>query len=345
MLSQRVVGSFLGALCGSCLGSPYVYMKSNDLLAISQEIGWELSPPSGDMALCLGATQAIGKYGVCVEKISRAYCHVASSSPDDLDLASSVCFSPHLKTPEAIRDCAAFNQFGTLCSSGVLARQLPIVYASIHWDDDVLTKSIEEDTTLTHDEPYVVECAKAFARCLWLILRGKRRVEIWDYLMEQTHDEKTRDSIVSSYFERPRCDCSDPTDIGIALMTSLYHYWHDTPFVMALRSSILSGGATDANAAATGALCGAAQGSYVVPAAWRKGLEPSEGEANSWRTRARAALETLIRRGERRDTTFDHPLLHSALRSKRFVESRRSGTGKALDVHFPEASYRQKNSR
>lgn len=331
MLSHRIIGSFLGALCGSCLGSPYVYMKSEDLISISPQIGWTLSPPSGDMSLCMGSMQSIGRNGVSLESVARAYCRVVSSSPEDIDLVSSVCFSSPLATPGAIRDCAASHQFGTLCSNGILVRQLPLIYAGLDWDDETLMQVVEEDTMLTHDDKHVVESTKAFARCLWSILRGKRRVETWDYLMSQTRDEKVHDCIVSSYFERPQCDRSDPTDIDLSLATALYHYWHDTPFVMALRSSILSGGATDVNAAVTGALCGASQGSHVVPSSWRSEIESPVDETCAWKKRARAALDTIEEYANRRETMGDQSLTRRAcaLRAKRFDDSHRLGVLKS----------------
>lgn len=325
MLNQHIAGSFLGAVCGSCLGSPHVYMKSQKLMEISHQIGWTLSPPGGDMALCFASVGAIGKYGVAFDKIARAYCRISAASPDDIDLAATLCFCPRPQSPDDIRRRAASHGLGTLCSNAVLTRQLPIVYAGIRWDCETLDQAVAADAALTHDDPRVAMCAQTYARALWAILNGKTMLQTWDFLMENAQDEIIREAIVSSYFNHPQCDGSDATDITISLSLALWHYWRDTPFVTAVRSAILAGGSTDVNAAAVGAIIGAAHGTYVIPASWRRDLQIEAGENESWKNRARASLKTLEKFDSNRNDIGASALFRHVmtLRARRLNESRR----------------------
>ncbi len=341
MLNQHIAGSFLGAVCGSCLGSPHVYMKSQKLMEISHRIGWTLSPPGGDMALCFAAIGAIGKHGVAFDKIARAYCRASAASPDDIDLAATLCFCPRPQSPDDIRRRAASHGLGTLCSNAVLTRQLPIVYAGIRRDCETLDRAVAADAALTHDEPYVAMCAQTYARALWAILNGKTRLQTWDFLLENAQDERIRETIVSSYFSRPQCDCSDATDITISLSLALWHYWRDTPFVTAVRSTILSGGSTDVNAAAVGAFIGAAHGTYIIPACWRRELEAAAGDDNSWKSRARASLKTLEKIASIRNDISESVLFRHAmsLRARRLDEPRR----RPIRISRPNAPLQTQN--
>lgn len=297
MLTRRILGSFLSATCGNCLGIPYIYMKSKDLLENSRRIGWTLSAPSCDMEMCFSAIKTIAKYGVCLERIAQSHCQTVNEIYTDLDWVTAECFG----TPksDAISDAisddrySAPQNFGSLCSNTLLTRLLPIIYAGIRWDEPTLLSQIEKYTLLTHNDAYVLDCAKIYGMCLWCILNGKNRLETWDCLMHSTVLTNRDSVIVSSYFERPICDGPNSTHIGLSLQLALYHYWHDTPYVAAVRSGILSGGATETHPAAIGALLGAAHSNRILPTAWRKELEPDISETHTWRTRLKSALAHL----------------------------------------------------
>ena len=90
---------------------------------------------------------------------------------------------------------------------------------------------------------------------------------------------------------------ADYSHIRVAFGMALYHFWHDTPASSAIRSAILSGGSTDINAGATGALCGAFQGMESIPDSWREILyngfeQPHADLAN----RAIVSIERILGR-------------------------------------------------
>ena len=267
MLKNRMNGLILGTLAGDCLGSPYVYMKSDALFAQSRNVCWEVSSPGACGQLLMQSVAAVARHGMCVGVLEGAYRRYADSGRE-IDCALAMWTRHGEKNVDG------------LCGSQLLVRTIPIVIAGLCWDRETLFAQIAEQCRITHDDPVAEEFAQIYGLCLQGILNGKRRVEIWDELFDAVQSQPVRSALLSSYYERPCADGSSFHRASVAFGHALYHFWHNTPFVSALRSVILSGGATDVNAAATGALLGACQGVGAIPGAWLETMfsQPTFGD-------------------------------------------------------------------
>ncbi|MBR4985886.1 MAG: ADP-ribosylglycohydrolase family protein [Proteobacteria bacterium] len=268
--SEQISGLIFGATAGDCLGTPYVFMKSKDLFQQASQICWHISDSGGCAQMMFTAIHSISKHGTDLEKLARSYQNWVHKGQSETDYVTALCFDhkKYLSRAELIQN-AQNADYGALCSGQLLIRQLPLVLACATQPLCILNRLIEADTRLSHADEDTLAYAKLYAQCLHGILNGRSRVEIWDQLFKQVECPRVYKTLLCSYYDKPVCDSRDYSHAQITLGISLYHFWHNTPFVSALRSTILSGGATDINAAAVGALLGASQGLNAIPAPWR----------------------------------------------------------------------------
>lgn len=294
----RVSGLILGAIAGDCLGTPYIFMRSEKLFEQAAKICWEIADAGICSQMISSGLGAVSRYGMNFDALVRAYYHWANSG-QELDCVTALCFSEKCKNAETLRVFSSTLDHGALCSDLLLVRQIPIVLAGLCWDRDTLFRQVELECRLTHDDAESIEFAQLYAYCLQGILLEKTRIEIWDELFEAVKLPSVYGALLNSYYEKPCCDDVNYSHARIAFGTAMYHFWHDTPFVSCLRSVILSGGATDVNAAVAGALCGAWQGIQAIPVAWRDAMFDDEFGTSaiiqkalrmSWRITQKASL-------------------------------------------------------
>lgn len=284
MCMQKMAGVLLGAVVGDCAGSPYIFEKSERLFDRSREIGWQISTPGIDVELMFASAHTLLRHGFDIDRLFRGYCHIVKGCRD-LDIVSAHCFSGDCF------DSAAAVEFGALCGNAVIIRQIPLVIYGLDWDMGTLWDAVAEECRLTHSDECVIECAQLYAAALHGVLRGESRLKIWDRLFLHVHHDANYRMLVASYYQMPCCDNVGYNEIQKAVGMALYHFWHDTPYICAIRSAILSGGATDINSAATGALLGGVHGVRAVPKAWRMALkEQAFGDLALGYTRFRQAL-------------------------------------------------------
>ncbi len=262
-----VCGMILGAIAGDCLGTPCIFMKSDSLYELASNLCWEISESGFCTRMISCGLKSANRYGMNLDALVHAY-HRLATSDLEMDCITALCFGRGARNADTMKRLAATLSHGALCSNQLLIRQIPIVLAGLSWDRDTLLENVRSECLLTHTDAASIEYAQLYAICLQGILQGKSRLEIWDLLQETVQTAAVRGILTESYYSRPVCDKSDYSHARTAFQLAMYHYWHHTPFVSALRSAVLSGGATDVNAAATGALCGASDGIATIPRAW-----------------------------------------------------------------------------
>lgn len=267
----RVSGMIMGAIAGDCLGTPYIFMRSEKLFEQSAKISWEIS----DCGICSQLIEhglgVVSRYGVNFDALVRAY-HRWAASGRELDCVMALCFDGKKKNAEHLRAFSSTLDHGALCSDLLLIRQIPIVLAGIGWDRETLFKQVDAECRLTHDDAESIEYAQLYAFCLQSILNGKGKVEIWDAMFEAATLPSVRAEILKSYYDKPCCDDVDYSYAKTAFGISMHQFWHASQIVSGYRTVVLSGGATDVNAAAAGALLGAWYGIQAIPRAWRDTL-------------------------------------------------------------------------
>lgn len=263
---NRVTGMILGAIAGDSLGRPYVFMRSRELFARSRQVCWEVLDPGMSSQLMMTTLRTVRQYGVDMHKIANSYRRYVMTGAE-IDCVTAMWSQGQTNV---------YNDTA-LCGNQLLVRQIPIVLAGLGWDRMTLMNHIEKSCQITHEDSETLEYAQIYGLCLQGILQGKSRVEIWDELFAFVGQSPVRTTLLSTYYERPVADGVDFHHASIAFCHALYHFWHDTPLISALRSVVLSGGATDINASSTGALLGAWHGDKIIPDSWREVLFEHSG--------------------------------------------------------------------
>ena len=265
----QTIGSVMGMVVGDCVGGPYVFMKSDQLFEMSRQISWQVHPMGMISHLMMAGMQAIYRHGFVPDSLVRHYHQRLNQTMAEPDMVSSRFFAQTRESAAHLYVMAIESDHGALCSGQLLMRQIPVVLSSMGLSADIVLSRIAAEARLTHTDADCIEYAQMYGLCLRGILQGHRRSDIWDQLFATVQSPAVYRTLLSSYYEKPVCDTSTYSHAGITLQLALYHYWHDTPFVSAIRSAVLSGGATDVNCAAVGGLLGAAQGLETIPQAWR----------------------------------------------------------------------------
>ena len=265
----KVTGAILGAMAGECVAMPYIFMRSKTLMNKAPQICWEMHEFNELSRMIMAGIEAVHRHGIQWDALVRSYHKYLSRGDVELDFISSWAFGEKRFHAKSLREKALNAEIGSICSGQVLMRQIPIVMAGLNWDEETLFEQVASEVTLTHSSEDVIEMAQMFALCLQMIINGHSRVEIWDKLFAHSMTARCYRALLSSYYEKPVCDRLDYNYAQVTLQLALYHFWHNTRFVSAIRSAVLLGGATDVNAAAVGALIGAAQGTVTIPEIWR----------------------------------------------------------------------------
>ena len=265
----KVTGGILGAMAGECVAIPYIFMRSKTLMYHAPEICWELHEFNELSRMIMAGIEAIHRHGIQWDAWVRCYHKYLSKGDVELDIISAKSFGEKRLPAHLLKERELNREIGAMCSGQVLLRQIPLVIAGLNWDEETLFEQVASEVAITHTNPEVIELARMFALCLQSILKGCSRVEIWDKLFAHTMSARCYRTVLSSYYEKPVCDRLNYSYAHVTLQLALYHYWHDTPFVSAIRSAVLLGGATDVNAAAVGTLLGATHGAVCIPEIWR----------------------------------------------------------------------------
>jgi ADP-ribosylglycohydrolase len=272
---DRVSGLIMGAVIGDCLGMPYIFMKSSQLIKQSSQICWEVSDCGMSSRIMFDALRVIWNRGVQIDGLARAY-RASIDKGYEIDCVFAERFGDGQKG--ASGHGGEYEDMGALCSNHLLIRQIPLVLAGIGWDRETLFRVVESECRLTHGDSESIECAQLYAYCLQGILQGKSRIELWDRLFEAVQSRRMNKVLLNSYYEKPCCDDADYSFASVAFGMAMYHFWHDIPIVSGLRGTILAGGATDINGAAVGAILGAWQGIRAIPGVWRESMLEAHGE-------------------------------------------------------------------
>lgn len=273
-LKKRVEGVILGAILGDCVANPYLFMRAEKLQAQRNQIGWDVHAMSDESQLLILGLNTILIRGLRYDSLVGAYQSWVGSHPIDVDHLMCQVFGQSGKlSPGQLWCQAAENDIGNLNSASLLVRQIPLVLASWRLKDEArLLETIDNVTRLTHSDERTREICRMYALTLAMLLRGESRLKIWDALQAQIRFPSTHDCIVNSYYFPPCLDNVDYSANHVTFQRVLYDLWHSHNFVSSIRSCILSGGGTDMNASAVGAILGALWGRDGLPMPWLDAL-------------------------------------------------------------------------
>lgn len=267
---KRVEGAILGAILGDCVANPYLFMRSEALQEKRNEIGWDVHEMSDESQLLILGLETVQNSGVRYDAFIRAYQSWVHGHPMDLDHVMCEVFgqSGTLQAKQ-LWHYAVTRDIGNLNSASLLVRQIPIVLSL--WresDEEALLEAIDGMTRLTHSDARTREICRLYALTLALVLRGESRVRIWDALQSKIQFSSTHEHVVNSYYYPPCLDQTDYSANHVTFQRVLYDLWHSHHFISSIRDCILSGGGTDMNASAVGAILGALWGRDGLPMPW-----------------------------------------------------------------------------
>ena len=265
----ETTGMILGAMAGEMTALPFVFMKSRTLMFHAPRICWNITDYGELSRFLIAGIESIQRHGVKWDALVRSYHKWLGRGYVELDMVSARAFGQDRLRAQVLRDRQETQEIGGLCSGQVLIRQIPLVIAGIHWSDETLCRQVRSEVLLTHRNEEVLWAAQIYALCMHYSVQGLSRVEIWDKLFENKLPTNVYQAVLKSYYEKPIGDGKNYSHANVTLQLSLYHFWHDTPYVSAIRSAILLGGATDVNAAAVGALLGTQHSAKMIPRVWR----------------------------------------------------------------------------
>ena len=269
-LKKRIEGAILGAIIGDCVANPYLFMKAEALQKERNDIGWEIHDMSDESQLLILGLETIHARGIQYNSLIRAYQTWVHTRPSDVDHIMCQVFGHSGKLRSGLLwNQAIENDVGNLNSASLLVRQIPIVLSL--WrtkDESKLLETIDNVTRLTHADERTREICRMYALTLAMLLRGASRLNIWDALQAKIRFSSTHTCIVNSYYYPPCLDSIDYSANHVTFQRVLYDLWHSNNFVSSIRSCILSGGGTDMNASALGAILGALWGRDGLPMPW-----------------------------------------------------------------------------
>ncbi len=335
-IEQRVEGAILGAILGDCVANPYLFCKASALSERRADIGWCVHEMSDESQLLLVGLGSIEARGMRFDGLVHGYQTWVKGKPADLDHVMAAVFNTKSRLkPQTLWAMSDQFDFGSLNSSSLFVRQIPIVLTAWREEDEPrLMSLIARATRLTHTDERVIELCQLYALTLAMSLRGESRLHIWDAVQKRIKTSSTYATVLESYYRPPRLDGTDYSSNRVTFQRVLFDLWHSQNFVASIRSVIMSGGGTDMNAAAVGAVLGAFGGLGFLSRTWMNDLRDMyRDQIEEWvdqacRIAKRRRRVQYINPVHNNDSTVIHPAssatLPSIARASRRSEPKRA---------------------
>jgi len=257
---ERAQGSLLGQVIGDSLGSLVERRSAAEIAQLHPRGLRELADggvhhtiagqPTDDseMALALARCLVAGKQFV-PEKALEAYREWITTRP--VDVAAT--------TERGLLGM----QTGESESNGSLMRVSPLgVWAA--GDPARAAAAARADSALTHRNPLCVEACAAYAAAIAAGVAGGTRAAMREAALAHSRG-KARELIERGGL--PADFLTPPASVRVSLLNA-FHHLARSGFEEALVATVAAGGDTDTNAAACGALLGAALGRQAIPLRW-----------------------------------------------------------------------------
>lgn len=303
MMTDHAEGAVLGALVGDAAGAVLEFLgRAPTQAEVERALGmpgggvWRVAPgqitDDGELTVSLlGALEPGAPFDA--DRVAAAYAAWYRSPPFDIGATTSAAvraFSPRAPgerrgAAQALTVAARAASMGSK-ANGSLMRASPLGVWGATVDREALVAAARADSALTHPNPSCTDAVAAYAIAIATLVRtgGDRSAaaaaaEAW----ANAHaDEEVRSWLEAARAgERP---AYHPLAgfIRIAFIHAFRHLHAGTPFVDAIRETLLGGGDTDTNACIVGGLIGAADGARGVPEPMRHavlGCDTSRGRS------------------------------------------------------------------
>jgi ADP-ribosyl-[dinitrogen reductase] hydrolase len=270
-LLDRALGSFLGLAVGDALGSTVEFMTAREIAAqyrVHKDIiggGWlHLKPgqvtDDTEMALALGSAVLAGG-GWNARAIADAFVAWMRRGPADIGNTCRRGIIHYLCTGSL---CAPESEGN--CGNGAAMRHLPAVLLSLH-DEELLVKRSVEQAHITHNHPISDVATATLARMTRELLLGGANAPC-----NQIAAELVRLYPKFNYKPWPGRTSGYVVD---TLQTVFDGFFSTGNFEDCLVRVVNRGGDADTTGALAGQLAGALYGVQGIPARWLKRLDPA----------------------------------------------------------------------
>lgn len=269
-LLDRALGSFLGLAVGDALGATVEFMTAREIAGcykVHKEIiggGW-LQLKAGrvtddtEMALALGSA-IVASGGWNLHAIADAFASWMRRGPVDIGNTCRRGLTNYICTGDLCAQSGENN-----CGNGAAMRHLPTVFVSLH-DEELLVRRAIEQAQITHNHPVSDAATATLARMTrWLLLEGA----------EAPCDQIAADLVAShpKFYFRPWPGKTSGYVVD-TVQTVFDGFFSTGSFEDCLVRVVNRGGDADTTGALAGQLAGALYGVQGIPARWLNKLDP-----------------------------------------------------------------------
>ncbi len=275
VLVSRALGSFLGLAVGDALGATVEFMTAREIAArykVHKEIiggGWlQLRPGrvtnDTEMALALGSA-VIASGGWNLRAIADAFVAWMRRGPADIGNTCRRGIIHYLCTGNLCTPASEGN-----CGNGAAMRHLPTVLMSLH-DEELLVRRSIEQAHITHNHPISDAAITTFARMTRrLLLEGTRA--------PCNHIAAELISLHPKFRFKPWPGKTSGYVVD-TLQTVFDGFFSTGNFEDCLVRVVNRGGDADTTGALAGQLAGALYSAENIPARWLNKLDPAVAAA------------------------------------------------------------------
>ena len=274
-LLDRALGAFLGLAIGDALGATVEFMTAREIAGrykIHKEIiggGWLGLRPGRvtddtEMALALGSA-VIASGGWNPRAIADQFAVWMRRGPVDIGNTCRRGLTHYLCTGDL---CAPFGEEN--CGNGAAMRHLPAVFVSLH-DENVLVQRCIEQAHITHNHPISDAATATLARMTQRLLLAGAQAPC--------------DQIVAELVAQHPRFCFKPWPgrtsgyVVDTTQTVFNGFFSTGNFEDCLVRVVNCGGDADTTGALAGQLAGALYGAKSIPARWLNRLDPAVNAA------------------------------------------------------------------
>jgi ADP-ribosyl-[dinitrogen reductase] hydrolase len=295
---ERAIGSILGLAVGDALGAPFEFRRMDQIPSPvpAFELPWMGLPPgtwTDDTSLARNLwTSLIDHGGAFVPEDIRAR-HIAWLATGPPDVGNQTALSLRETGPEPAR--AVFERRGPEVSAGngsvMYCAPLGVVRAN---DRDRLFEEAPALSRITHWDGRCQTACLAVTLAAAALVAGEPSDRAVVGAVEAVADRDGAEELEFLVDQAGRSRRIDGPDQGFTLFTAgiaLQVVGEGLGFEKGLRHVVGLGGDTDTNAAAAGALLGAAHGVDAIPAVWLEHL----ASVDALRAEAQALAKLTVR--------------------------------------------------
>jgi len=276
---DRILGSFLGLICGDALGGPVEFMSANDIKrcygVLKDMVGGgchflEPGEYTDDSAMAIATAESLAEVGDwSPEDVAKRFIQWMDSMPKDMGGTTTRALmmikygASWQEAGESVNRAAK----GYAAGNGSIMRCAPVAYFSHSLGFEDLVRMSQECSTITHADERCQWGCVAVNSSIATMLEGESDIQRVISITLDSVDNRDVIMAIETGINPNR----SPGVSGYVLDTLQVAYRalsHTSSFEDAVVYAVNVGGDTDTHAAVAGALAGAYYGFKAIPERW-----------------------------------------------------------------------------